>query len=196
MGGARALIASLGASISLVAAAAVSLLFFSVVFALPGITGGADAPAASTAVVVASQPVRAVRARWPVREASAPVIISPTRPARAAARRSGPRASVKRGRRDDKPSFDAKVRDLGKPPPPAAVPTPAPAQAPAIGDGVRDVGDAVSATVQSTAGAGATAPLLGPPVRQVVQDVLDLLASVVQGATGALAGALDKTVPR
>ena len=63
---------------------------------------------------------------------------------------------------------------------------------------MRDVGDAVGATVQSTGkSAGAvTAPLLGPPVAKAVQDVLDLLSSVLQGATGALAGVLDRAVPR
>ena len=65
------------------------------------------------------------------------------------------------------------------------------------GDGVREVGEAVSATVNGTSAAAgsATAPL-GPPVSAAVQDVLDLLSSVVQGATGGLAGTLDKALPR
>lgn len=191
MGGARALIASLGASISLVAGAAVSLLFFSFVFALPGLTGASDAPAASAAVVVESLPARPGREAREA-EGSTAVLISAPKPARAAARRAERREKVvRREATDDKPSFDPRLPSLTPPPPPAATPTPS---RPQIGQGVKDVGDAVTATVQGTG--AAAAPLLGPPVSQIVQDLIDLLSSVLQGTTGALGGALDKTVPR
>jgi hypothetical protein len=192
MGGARTLIASLGASISLVAGAAVSLLLFSFVFAFPGLTGASDAPATSTAVVVAS---RSLPAR-PGREARAAegstVLISAPKRARAAARPAERRSKVvRREVADVKPSFDARVPHFTPPPPATASPTPS---KPQLGKGVKDVGDVVTATVKGTG--AATAPLLGPPVSQVVQDLLDLLSSVLQGTTNALGGALDKAVPR
>jgi hypothetical protein len=191
MGGARALIASLGASVSLVAGAAMSLLLFSLVFALPGLTGGGDPPRASAAVDVKAKPARpAPRAQ--ARGASSSVLIRAPKAARAAARPGEQRASV--GRREpvaDKPLLNPDLRDLTPPPPEAPTAGKTPAK-PTIGDGVRDVGDVVTATVQGTA--AAAAPLLGPPVSQAVQDVLDLLTSVLQGATGALGGVLDTAV--
>lgn len=195
MGGPRALIASLGASISLVAGAAVSLLFVSVIFALPGITGGSDAPGASAAVVVESQPLRARSAPGgQARETASAVVISAPEPARGARRPSVRKtAVVPVAAEAAKPTFNPTVRDLRPPAPPAASAPPVVSK-PAIGDGVRDVGDAVSATVKSTG--EAAAPLLGPPVSKVVQDVLDLLSAVLQGATSTLGGVLDKAVPR
>lgn len=198
MGGARALIASLGASISVVAAVAVSLLFFSVVFALPGLTGGNDAPGASAAVVVESKALRPRQTGdGQVREAADAVVISAPARARSEARPAGRASVAHRVAARRQPSFNPGLRDLS--PPPASAPepaTPAPSK-PALGDGVRGVGDVVTATVQSTGAAAgqATAQLLGPPVSKVVQEVLDLLSSVLQGATSALGGALDN-VPR
>ena len=52
MGGARALIASVGASISLVAGAALSLLVVSFVFAYDGLVGAIDVPASHAALVL------------------------------------------------------------------------------------------------------------------------------------------------
>ena len=194
MGGARALIASLGASFSLVAGAAVSLLLFSFVFALPGLTGGSDAPA-STPLEIRSESAAPQTAREAADRAEPrAVVISAPERKRAAARPAGSVAVAQREAADAKPDFNPSLRELSPPAPPAAAPAPAPAAQPAIGDSVRDVGDVVTATVQ---GAGAaTAPLLGPAVSQAIQDVLDLLTSVLQGATGAVGGAVDKTLPR
>lgn len=195
MGGARALIASLGASISLVAGAALSLLFFSVVFALPGITGSGDAPRASAPVVVEAPVAAEQRARGEApRKASTALLISAPKTA-PATRLAARRPATARLRNDaaDAPSFNPGLREVEPAVrPPAAAPPATPK--PAIGDGVRGVGDAVTATVQGTG--DAAAPLLGPPVSQAIQDVLDLLASVLEGATSTLGGALDTAVPR
>ncbi len=197
MGGARALIASLGASISLVAGAAIALFLFSVVFALPGLTGSSDAPRASAAEVLESQSVQPRAARGGgAREASTSVVISA--PARRSARPARQASGARRAAPAAKPSFNADLPDLNSPVSPAPE---AAAQAPstaAIGDSVVKVGDVATATVKGTGAAlaEATAPLLGPPVAQAIQDVIDLLTSVLEGATGALGGALDKAVPR
>jgi hypothetical protein len=195
MGGARALIASLGASISLVAGAAVSLLVFSVVFALPGFTGSGDAPRASAPVVVEARVAAEQRARGEaVREASTAVLISAPKTAPAArpgARR--PAAARLRKHAADTPSFNPGLTEVEPAVRPPAAATPSTPK-PALGDGVRGVGDAVTATVQGTG--DAATPLLGPPVSQAIQDVLDLLTSVLEGATSTLGGALDAAVPR
>lgn len=200
MGGARALIASLGASFSLVAGAAVSLLLLSFVFALPGLAGGGDAPAASGPVLLESEPLPARASRGaPGPETSAAVLISAPERSRAAARPARRESAARREAAAGTPSFNPGVRDLSPPAPPApATDTPPAAPDPALGDSVRDVGDIVTATVQGTGAAAGelTAPLLGPPVSKAIQDVLDLLAAVLQGATSALGGALDKTLPR
>ncbi len=194
MGGARALIASLGASISLVAGAAVSLLFFSVVFALPGFTGSSDAPRASAPVVVESRVAAEQRARGEaVREAASAVLISAPKTARATGSAVRGPAAARLVEDTDTPSFNPGLRELEPAVRPPAAATPATPK-PALGDGVRGVGDAVTATVQGTG--DAAAPLLGPPVSQAIQDVLDLLASVLEGATSTLGGVLDTAVPR
>jgi hypothetical protein len=196
MGGARALIASLGASISLVAGAALSLLVVSFVFAYDGLTGAVDAPASQAALILEkTTPAPAARGR--VRRGNAVVVIStaaratPSAPRRAAEPRLTTRVG---GAQSSQPSFRPGVRDLG--PSRSAPTTTRPGTGALTGDGVRELGGAVSATVDGTtdAAGSATAPL-GPPVSQAVQDVLDLLSSVVQGATGGLAGTLDKVLP-
>ncbi len=198
MGGARAFIASFGAGISLVAGAAISLLLLSLLFAYDGITGGVDVPATASVVVVDSQSSQATPARRATQSTPA-VVIRPAAPAAQQPKRSAarpPRTTLAERPTPDA-SYNPGVRELDPAPPAAAEQTPVD-RPPAVGDGVREVGDAVGATVQSTGkSAGAVAaPLLGPPVAKAVQDVLDLLSSVLQGATGALAGVLDRAVPR
>jgi hypothetical protein len=200
MGGARALIASVGASVSLVASAALSLLVFSLVVAYDGFTGAVDSPVASTALLRESQPATgAPGRRTKAREAATQVLVRPTPRGRTVARAaSRPAAAGRHGTVAAPPSFNPSIRDLSpaEPAPAQAAPAPAPAPEPATGDAIRDVGDVVTATVKGTGqAAGAAAPLLGPPVSQAVQDVLDLLTSVLQGATGALGSVLDGTPP-
>ncbi len=198
MGGARAFIASFGAGISLVAGAAISLLFLSLLFAYDGITGGVDVPATASVVVVGSESSQGTPARRAT-DSTPAVVIRPAAPAAQQAKRSAarpPRTSLAE-RPTPEAAYNPGVRELDPAPPAAAEQAPVD-RPPAVGDGVREVGDAVGATVQSTGkSAGAVAaPLLGPPVAKAVQDVLDLLSSVLQGATGALAGVLDRAVPR
>lgn len=198
MGGARALIASLGASFSLVAGAALSLLVVSFVFAYDGFSGGVDVPPAASALLVESASAQGTPSRGGQPAAASAVLIRPAPAVSRPATRSGARPARSTTARPARsaPAFNPGVRNLN-PVPAAAVVTPAPSQ-PVVGDGVRDVGDAVSATVQGTgksAGA-ATAPLLGPPVSQAVQDVLDLLTSVLQGAASAVGGVIDTAVPK
>ena len=198
MGGARALIASLGASISLMAGAALSLLVVSFVFAYGGIPDGISAQAPPAALALAGSPTTTPAGASRPRSEPAPVVIraTPAAAPRPAKRSSARQPARKAAPAPTQPSFNPGVRSLE---PPASTPaTGKPSgHAPATGDGVREVGDAVSATVQSTgksAGNAAT-QLLGPPVSKAVQQVLDLLTSVLQGATGGLGGALDGAVP-
>ncbi|MEA2437515.1 MAG: hypothetical protein QOF65_2071 [Thermoleophilaceae bacterium] len=197
MGGARALIASLGASFSLVAGAALSLLIMSLVFAYDGFSGGVDLPRAGSAVVYDTGSTQAAPSRGKARGTMAAVVIRPAPPVARRAKRSAPApsAALRTPKTTNQPAFNPGLRTVDPAPAPAPA---APTAPPAVGDGVRDVGDSVSATVQDTgkSASDATAPLLGPPVSQAVQDVLDLLTSVLQGATGAVGGVLDKAVPR
>jgi len=197
MGGARALIASLGASLSLMAGAALSLLVVSFVFAYGGIPDGIDAQPPPAALALAGSPtVTPARSGRPQSEPAAVVIRATPTAAPRRAKRSSVRQPARKGAPAvTQPSFNPGVRSL-EPPSTQATGKPS-GRAPATGDGVREVGDAVSATVQSTgksAGNAAT-QLLGPPVSKAIQQVLDLLTSVLQGATGGLAGTLDKIAP-
>jgi len=197
MGGTRALLASLGASISLVAGAALSLLVVSFVFAYDGLTGSADEPTASAAVLVqdtsGADPTN-VRAAGAGRS-GAVVITTERRSApqqSASTKRSGPRETTRseasQSRSNTAPNANT-LPQLGDP----ATSQPS-GRAPSAGDGVRDLGDAVSSTVDTTGAAAgaATAPLLGPPVSQAVQKVLNAIEDLLNGTTGSLAGVLDQ----
>jgi hypothetical protein len=203
MGGARALIASLGASISLVAGAALSLLLASVLFAFPGSYGGADESAARAALLVDGHSPNASPSRADGERPAGAVFVRPAaaapRPARDVVRRSSSPTGLRLGDAGDAtrrplPSATG-VTELG----PVSAPLPAnPAgSGPVTGDGVREFGDSVTTTVGDTGDAvGAATELLGPPVSQAVQDVLNVVESLLKGATTGLAGGLDKTLPR
>jgi hypothetical protein len=198
MGGARALIASLGASFSLVAGAALSLLIMSLVFAYDGFSGGVDLPPAGSALVYGSNSAQAAPTPGTARGTTTPVVIKPV-PAVARPTKSSVSKAPSQARRvpptTTQPAFDPGVRAVEPGRAPAASSPPVP---PAVGEGVRKAGDAATATVQGTGKSvrDATAPLLGPPVSQAVQDVLDLLTSALQRVTGAVGGVLDTAVPR
>jgi len=107
-------------------------------------------------------------------------------------------AQTKAASGDDSANVQARKaagsRTVIAPPPPATTDPSAGInpQAPAAGDGVRELGDSVSATVDGTGGtAGNVAAPLGPPVSQAVQEVLNLLNGLIEGATGGLGAALD-----
>jgi hypothetical protein len=204
MGGARALIASLGASISLVSGAALSLLVVSFLFAYDGLSGGADDWVPRSALFVdgvdGHSPIGS-----PGRDGGSPggqaVVLrtaASSRPVHDVVRRVSTSAlgSETAGVRTRRPTPSAtNVTDLGPATaPPAADPV---VSRPATGDGVRDLGDDVTTTVGNTgdAAGNATAPL-GPPVSQALQDALDVVQGLLKGATDKLAGTLDKTLPR
>ncbi len=202
MGGARALIASLGASISLVAGAALSLLFVSFLFAYDGLGVGAEEPTTYAALVVDAGSAGTSRQAGgsATRDAVPVVIRNPAPPAAREAVQRPARPDVVRessaGVQTRPAPATTGVPDLG-----AAAERPATSNpggsGPGTGDGVRDLGNGVSATVGETgAGAGdATAPL-GPPVSQAVQDVLNVVQALLEGATGGLAGTIDTALPR
>lgn len=197
MSGTRALFASIGASVLLVAAAALSLLGVSAVFAFGGWSDPIAESAQQKALVLPAgtsgsasnaRPARALV--LPARERS--------RPARSAARPSGP--PQRSGEAGDR---DAIMQSATRRPPRGsyAAPqvtapqtqTPAPAaQKPTAGDGVRSAGEGLGGTVQSTGDALAqlTDPLL-PPVTAATQKVLDVVAELLRRTTDGLGGVVD-----
>ena len=194
MGGARALIASLGASISLVAGAALSLLVVSFVFAYDGLVGEVGETRAQAALRVKVQAPQTARSRESSRD-SAPVVVRVQAPKPASTVVATGQA---RGLRDQGATRTRRpvggtsgFIDPGTPTAPPVASEPAPRD-PTTGDEVRDLGDAVSGTVQNTGqAAGQAAAPLGPPVTQAVQDVLNLVASLLEGATGAVGATVD-----
>ena len=180
----------------MVAAAALSLLVVTLVFAIDGFTGAAQEPAMRSAFLIKAQPASDAEVQQP-RAQPTPVVI---RQAPAPASRPAPvTQSAPESQRvrtpsgdESQPSFTPRVRDIG----PATTTPPAATDdaSPAPGDGVREVGEAVTSTLTDTgeAASGATLPL-GPPVSEAVQDVLDVVIGLLEGATSGLAGALDRT---
>lgn len=199
MSGTRALFASIGASVLLVAAAALSLLGVSAVFAFGGWSDPIAESAQQKALVIASgasgsaSDKRAAKALvLPARERSLP--------ARSAARPSGsPQRSGGAGDRDAimqsatrrPPRASYAAPQVVAPQTQTATPAPA-AQKPTAGDGVRSAGEGLSGTVQSTGDALAqlTDPLL-PPVTAATQKVLDGVAELLRRTTDGLGGVVD-----
>jgi hypothetical protein len=201
MSSTRALFASIGASASLVAAAAVALLVAGTVFAFGGSGGSLRSASAESAFILDGSAGHAPG----MSHGSQPVAVAPVllraRPRphpRPPARRERPaRAEVTpapvappQARVVVQPRFRNAPAVAGVPQPPIAAPATI-----STGDGVRRVGAGISSTVKSTGTtlAAATAPL-GPPVSQAVQDVLDRLAIALKRTTDALAGPLDKVL--
>jgi hypothetical protein len=206
MAGPRTLIASLGASIALVAAAALSLLALSVVFAFGGWSGPLAQSADKPPLVFAESHLSDATGDPLVTSDRAP-IVAPA-PARRSARsddRSSDAAGSHARRAPGQSSTSvstgpsASMPNPGAPPaPPAAAPPPAPvAQPRRTGDHVRQIGNSLSSTVQKTGAvlADATQPL-GPPVSAVVQQVLNLVADIVRRGTNGLGNTLDALLPK
>lgn len=205
MGGTRAVIASLGASISIVACAAIGLFAVSVLFAYPGIVGSLNGSGSSPTLIVATR--AAQPGTTPAGEAAAKPLRVTAPPAT-----SGPRqesASVKRSSgavldnaggsgRVPRPAATAGVPEISPVAAPPAASQPA-ATKPKAGAGVRELGDTLTSTVQKTGdGVGAVAEPLGPAVSKAVQAVLDLAVKAINDllkkTTGGLAGVIDTTV--
>jgi hypothetical protein len=197
MGGARALIASLGASFSLVAGAALSLLVISFVFAYDGLAGSGYDGAGANAQVVVPELATTARVREQSGRTQNAVVIAAAPAARAAAqqRPAARKAAAAEG--------DVEARKPATPrviiPPPAVGPTTSgsDSQSPGAGEGVRELGGDVTAVIDQTGAAttGVTATL-GPPVTETVQELLNLLNGLIEGATGGLGSALDSTLKR
>jgi hypothetical protein len=209
---AGALIASIGASVMLVAAVTVSLLTVSAVFALGGFEGSRDASSADEIVLDLER-----RSGSPQQSAAlskqAAVAVVDRRPAPRAARARQPARHRDTVRSDavqsaastasapDETSSAAALGEGTAGQAPVAEQRPvapaAPSQrAPRLGDGVRQLGDGVSASVRQTGTklADATAPL-GQPVSATVEQLLTVVAAVIQGTTGVLGGLLGAQQP-
>lgn len=208
MGGTRAVIASLGASISIVACAALGLFAVSVLFALPGIAGSLNGSVSSQALVVATR-ASSADAKRAVQSATAkplvvtaPKVAVAPRPRRAAPARhgsSGVRSTSGASRATRPAATSSSVPTIAAVTQPPAVSPPA-ATVRRAGDGVRALGDTLTGTVQRTGNAlGAATKLLGPPVSNAVQTVLNRAVQAVNDllkrTTGGLAGVLDATKP-
>jgi hypothetical protein len=199
MGSTRALFASIGVSVSLVAAAALSLFAVSILIAFGGWSAGLGESAPPATLVVGETATMQSKSR----HRAAPVVL------RAPAQRPQHRAVAAPSRVASKPvrarTTERAVRSpavahapalLPQPvrQPPAATP-PAPAATPATpaGDGVRRLGDDLGSVAQNTGKAlgDVTAPLV-PPVSAALQKVLDAVATTLQRTTDGLGGALDK----
>jgi hypothetical protein len=179
----------------MVAAAALSLLVVTLVFAFDGFTGAAEEPAVRAAFLIEAQSGSEGEVSKP--RTQAPVVIrepsaSASKPVSVTEKPTFEREQVRAANGEPSaPTFEPRVRDIG---PVTTTPTPADDPGPAAGDGVREVGDAVTSTLTGTGEAAGEATLpLGPPVSQAVQDVLDVVIGLLEGATSGLAGVLDRT---
>jgi len=203
MAGTRALFASIGASVVLVAAAALSLLAVSVVFAFgwasvsvpesvrtqplvfAGTTPSPSSSAAAVSRIATGRPIVVAPARRPGRRGAAPPGAAGSSAVRARERPAASRAMV--APRATPALSPPEARSTGGP-----KRSPAPVAKPSAGEGVRKVGDDLSATVKDTGTAIAevTQPL-APPVSAVVQKVFNVVAELLSRTTGVLAGTVD-----
>jgi hypothetical protein len=195
----RALFASIGVSVSLIAAAALSLFTVSLLIAFGGWSAGLGESAPPAALVIAGTATTASKAESK-RHRAAPVVL------RAPAHRPQRHAVPAPRRVKPKPDLIAEARVVPRravknaplaapvePPPVARQPAPAPKQTAPTADVVRRLGDDLSTTAKNTGKAlnEVTAPL-SPPVGAALQKVLDAVAEVLQRTTNGLGGTLDK----
>jgi len=204
---ARALIASIGTSVMLVAAVTFSLLSISAVFALGGFEGSRDASSADAIVLDLKSRSGSSSQSGAGSEKAAAVAVVDRPPARSAARarrparhldpvRSRPSTASASGETSSAAALGEGT--AGQPPEeqrPAAPAAPR-QRAPNLGDGIRQLGDGVSASVRQTGAklADATAPL-GQPVSAAVAQVLAIVAAVMKGTTDALGAVLGSQQP-
>ena len=200
MSGTRALFASIGASVSLVAAAALSLLAVSAVFAFGGWSDPVAQSARQTALIlddgrngaartISTRPIMLpARPQAPARREVARVTARPQ-----AAVRATEQAGIAESARSRPPkaSYSAPQVADAQPQPDVTPPAPA-APKKSAADGVRTAGEDLSGKVQGTADALAqlTDPLL-PPVAAATQKVLNAVAELLRRSTDGVAGTLD-----
>jgi hypothetical protein len=208
MAGTRALFASIGAGVALVAAAALALLAVSAVFAFGGWSDSDSASGAKQPALVfaGSTPLKSPAPRSVPVAADTARIVAPA-PTRGTDRGGGKPRSP-RTRRDvvravQPPATSRSANDDSSTPnldAPAAAPVVRAPSAPRVarntGDDVRKIGDSLSSTVQSagTALANATQPL-APPIGAVIQQALNVVGEVVRRTTDGLGATLDQLLP-
>lgn len=196
MSGTRALFASIGASVLLVAAAALSLLAVSAVFAFGGWSDPVAQSGAQTPLILAGGTEMSRASE------QTPLVLAPrerSRPTRSAARASAPSQPTARVEVVPPPPQPLPDPDRPQPPviaePQVAAPAPA-APKQSAGDSVRSVGDGLSGTVQSTGDAltQITDPLL-PPVSAANQQVFDAVAELLRRSAEGAGGTVDVLLP-
>jgi hypothetical protein len=212
MAGPRVLFASIGASLALVATAALSLLAVSAVFSFGGWSDSPSASIRQPALVFSGpESARSARQARSAGESDAvePILVG-------ASRSTGQRIDVGRagGARPDRtrsarrpasrrpaeasatPALNPPAAQPAAPKPPAAAATTAAAEPASAGNNVRKLGEDVSSKVQQTgtALAQATAPLL-PPISTAVQTVFNTVAALLHQTTGGVGEAVDALLP-
>jgi hypothetical protein len=198
MNSTRALFASIGVSVSLVAAAALSLFAVSVVIAFGGWSAGLGESGPTTTLVLgpAEAPhAKAIRASAHA-DAGAVVLKAAAKPRPSRRAAEPPARAVVRPSEAGAVSHPAVVTAVPQhadPPPVVATPAPPAPQTTPTADGVRRAGEDLSSVVQNTGKAlsDITEPL-APPVSSAVQKVVDLVADVLRRTTNGLGGALDQ----
>ena len=194
----RALFASIGVSVSLVAAAALSLFTVSVVIAFGGWSAGLGESAPTTTLVFGpTGPSHATQMRAAAQADRKPVVLKAAaqpRPRQSAAD-SAARVVVNSAEAHafSHPAVPSAVPQQPSNPQPIVVTPSVPARKNPTGDGVRRAGEDLSSVAHSTGQAlsDVTAPL-DPPVSAAVQKVLDLVGALLRRTTNGLGGALDK----
>ena len=194
MSGTRALFASIGASVSLVAAAALSLLAVSAVFAFGGWSDPVAQSASQTALILAdggAGPSRVTERKAFVlpRRAQAPVSREVARPA---ARPPSAQAGITQSERSRPPKASITPPPVTAPETHPVTPQAPPAPKKSAGDGVRTAGEDLSGKVQSTSDALAqlTDPLL-PPVTAATRELLNAVAEMLRRSTSGLGTTVD-----
>ena len=199
MAGTKALFASIGAGAALVAAAALSLLAVSAVFAFGGWADAATQSAERSPLVFAGS---TLPAGGSVPAATAPIVARAPERRQQRRRDARPDTAASRIQASERSTLSVPARDASAPalrspaqrPVVTAPAVTAPAAAPVrtTGDRVRNLGGSLGATVQSTgtALADATQPL-APPVSASVQQAMNLVAEAVQRTAGAVGSSVD-----
>ena len=198
MSGTRALFASIGASVSLVAAAALSLLAVSAVFAFGGWSDPVAQSASQTALILAdggAGPSRVTERKAFVlpRRAQAPVSREVARPAaRPPSASASAQAGITQSERSRPPKASITPPPVTAPETHPVTPQAPPAPKKSAGDGVRTAGEDLSGKVQSTSDALAqlTDPLL-PPVTATTRELANAVAELLRRSTSGLGTTVD-----
>lgn len=198
----RALFASIGVSFSLVAAAALSLLAVSAVFAFGGWSDPVVEPINQAAIVLV-RPDGAIR-----RDAARSAVVLPARTRSEPRRKSArPAHTSRRPARSTPqvatlpdvtthPAVTAVTPAVSEVPAETAAPPPVVEQRKSLGNGLRATGQDLSTTVEDTGSALAqvTQPL-APPVSSAMQKIMNLFAALLRRATSGLGDAVDHLLP-